>query len=61
MDNPVVSINGTAHFTMTVRWPYESGNDELDTEWGNRSYTFKSNNPGVDEIQATVKIVATQD
>lgn len=61
VDNPVININGTAHFTMTVSWPYESGNDELDTEWGNRSYTFKSNNPGVDEIQATVKIVATQD
>ncbi|MBR3210207.1 MAG: hypothetical protein IKF82_08115 [Bacilli bacterium] len=61
VDHPTIGVSGTAHFSMTVSWPYESGNDELDTLWGKRSYTFQTNNPGVDEIEINVKITATQD
>lgn len=61
VDNPTIGVSGTAHFTMTVSWPYESGDDELDTYWGKQSYAFQAANPGVNEIEVSVKIVATQD
>ena len=39
------SNGGQGIFKVTVTWPYESGNDELDTEWGNKAYEFYSLNP----------------
>lgn len=37
--------NGTGSFSVKVEWPYESGNDELDTYWGNKAYEYYSLNP----------------
>ena len=48
-------------FRVLVNWPYESGDDELDTYWGKKSYDFKNDNPGENEIEIKVKITATQD
>ncbi|MBE6149091.1 MAG: hypothetical protein E7170_00015 [Firmicutes bacterium] len=33
-----------AYFYVTVSWDYESGDDEADTYWGNKSYYFHENN-----------------
>jgi len=37
--------SGVGQFIISLEWPYESGDDELDTEWGERAYEFYSLNP----------------
>lgn len=51
---------GSSTFTVYCEWDYESGNDTLDTYWGQQSYTYNSNNPGAPSIELTVKIQAVQ-
>ena len=57
---------GAALFYIHVTWPYESynsngiSNDELDTYWGNRAYTFKQSNPNLPCIKVRVKLSAIQ-
>ena len=57
---------GAALFYIHVTWPYESynsngtSNDELDTYWGNRAYTFKQSNPTLPCIKVRVKLSAIQ-
>lgn len=60
VSSATIDINQSANFSVLVNWPYESGDDELDTYWGKKSYDFKSQNPGVNEIEIRVKIVASQ-
>ena len=31
---------GNGKFSVTVEWPFESGDDELDTLWGNKAYEY---------------------
>ena len=52
--------NGEANFTIGVTWPFESGNDALDTTWGNNAYTYKSNNPTLPSITMKVKLSVEQ-
>lgn len=51
---------GFTKFTVEVSWPYESGNDELDTYWGNKAYEFASNNPDASSIELTIVVSAVQ-
>lgn len=62
LTNDVVnSTNGVTTFSINVSWPYESGNDALDTDWGNRAYTFANSNPaGTPSIEMVVKVSAIQ-
>lgn len=59
--NPTIGITDSTNFEMHIVWPYESGDDELDTEWGKRSYEFENAHPLEKEIEVKVKITATQD
>ena len=52
--------NGVETFTVTIAWPYESGNDELDTLWGTQAYDFIHDNPGEPCIRLEVKVTITQ-
>lgn len=47
-------------FIITLEWPFESGNDEADTIWGNRAYEYYSLNPGKNSIELKLKLIATQ-
>src|SRR5574344_1375864 len=51
---------GEAVFTIAVKWPYESRNDNLDTTWGNRAYDFKQNHPTSSSITMKIKISVVQ-
>lgn len=51
---------GEGLFTVTVEWPFESGNDELDTLWGNKAYEYYSLNPGEKSIEIEIKLSAKQ-
>ena len=56
-----LEINKDESFNLTVSWPFESGDDELDTYWGNKAYYFKANNPDSSSISIKVKISAEQE
>ncbi len=48
-------------YSVTLVWPFESGDDELDTYWGTRAYQYaNSASPASSEISLTIKIYVTQ-
>lgn len=51
---------GIASFTTSVDWPYESGDDVLDTEWGVAAYEYMHENPTEPCIKLSLKIYITQ-
>lgn len=51
---------GVSIFNISVKWPYESGNDEADTYWGMKSYDFSDKNPDKAGIKLNIKISAVQ-
>ena len=54
------AINGSGIFTVNVTWPYESGNDELDTIWGANSYDYKQKFPDTPGIVIKLKLTVSQ-
>lgn len=60
VDNEEISIGQKATFNVNLTWPYESGNDELDTLWGKKAYDYKKNYPDEKQIVVVVKIKASQ-
>ena len=52
--------NGSSYFTLDVNWPFESGDDELDTFWGQQAYAYIQENPGMSGIHINVKLTAIQ-
>lgn len=54
------TVDGIGYYTITVEWDYESGNDTLDTFWGNKAYDFYEDNPGEDGININIMLIATQ-
>ena len=51
---------GEGAFCVTVEWPFESGNDELDTLWGNKAYEYYSTNPEAKSIEIEIDLIAQQ-
>lgn len=60
VSNPIIELNGEETITISVSWPYESGNDENDTYWGSEAYAFHIANPSTPSISLTIKITAYQ-
>ncbi len=52
--------DGEETFTFMVHWPYESGDDALDTQWGVASYNYMQDHPSDPTIFIKVKIFITQ-
>jgi len=42
-DNFVLSNGDESEFELSISWPLDSDNDELDSEWGNLAYQFGTN------------------
>lgn len=59
-DGNLVAENGEGSFLIRIEWPYESGDDELDTVWGNKAYEYYSLNPGEKCIELKIELIATQ-
>lgn len=59
-NNSISPNGGEAQFVLTVSWPYESGNDAVDTFWGNNAYDYHLNNPTSPFIAINIKISAIQ-
>lgn len=58
--NSIIEPNGEEKINITVSWPYESGDDEKDTHWGNLAYNYHQANPGKPSIVLVIKISAVQ-
>lgn len=58
--NSTVNSNGKESFNVSVKWPYEQQNDELDTYWGTRSYDYKQANPNLPGIVLKLKLYVNQ-
>lgn len=56
----IAALGGKEIISITVSWPYESGDDANDTRWGNMAYDFHKNNPDMASINLVVKITAVQ-
>ncbi len=56
----IIDENQQGNFKININWPFESGNDELDTYWGNKAYEYYSLNPGSQCIMIKVELIATQ-
>lgn len=55
-----LGIGESATVDMSFSWAYDSGNDELDTQYGIDSYKYYQENAGQPAIQAKIKITAEQ-
>lgn len=51
---------GTGKFTITLEWLFESGDDEIDTYWGNKAYEYYSVHPNENAIEIEMTLSATQ-
>lgn len=51
----------TTDFTISVSWSYESGNDELDTSWGERAYQYNLEHPDDKSLHIELTLQAVQD
>ena len=58
--NGVIEVSGKETVTINVYWDYESGNDELDTYWGNKSYDYHQLYPDNSSLSLVIKITAYQ-
>ena len=59
-DTQLKEGTGEGLFSVSVEWSFESGDDELDTLWGNKAYEYYSLNPGEKSIELEVKLSAKQ-
>lgn len=59
-EHELVSGTGEGKFTVTVEWPFESGNDEADTVWGNRAYEYNIANPNGKIMEIELELTAKQ-
>lgn len=63
-----VTNNSTSssNYSVTVHWPYESGDDDADTYWGKKAYQFASTNASASSqtsqagISLRIKIFVSQ-
>ena len=61
LTNNYVAPGHTEYFNIDITWPYESGNDALDTYWGNVAYNFLQSNPQASCITITAEIRVNQE
>lgn len=58
--NEIDIANEEGLFVITVEWPYESGDDETDTYWGERAYEFSQNYPDESSLHLSLFLIAEQ-
>lgn len=61
LTNNIVSPGHTEYFNIDITWPYESGNDELDTYWGNVAYNYLQANPQASCISISAEVRVNQE
>ena len=61
LTNNIVAAGHTEYFNIDITWPYESGDDALDTYWGNVAYSYLHTNPSAPCISITAEIRVNQE
>ena len=61
LTNTSVSPGHTESFVLDVTWPYESGDDALDTYWGNIAYDYLQHSTTTTCISISVEVIVNQD
>lgn len=56
----ILAAHTNETFNISINWPYESGDDARDTDWGSRAYTYSNAHPGLPSMVMEIKIIATQ-
>ncbi len=59
-DSELIQGTGDGKFTISVKWPYESGDDEKDTLWGNKAYEYYELNKDKKSIVIQLELEAKQ-
>ena len=59
-DTAQLAVGGSGAVTMGFEWDYESGDDDLDTQYGVDSYNYYQTNTGSPAIEVKIKIKAQQ-
>ena len=59
-DTAQLAVGGSGAVTMGFEWDYESGDDDLDTQYGVDSYNYYQSNTGSPAIEVKIKIKAQQ-
>ncbi len=59
-NNAKLEGNSSSSFSISVEWPFESGNDELDTLWGQKAYEYYNSNPQTKSLHIEMLIEAKQ-
>ena len=54
------NVSSTSDFSVTVHWPFESGDDAEDTYWGKEAYNYANTNSTSPGISLRVKIYVNQ-
>lgn len=52
--------NSSTSLTISLEWPFESGNDELDTLWGEKAFEYYSVHPKNKSVHIEMNIEAVQ-
>ena len=60
LTNTTISPGHTEFFNVDITWPYESGDDALDTYWGNVAYTYRNTTNSDTCISITAEIRVSQ-
>ena len=60
VSNPIINLHSEENITISVSWPYESGDDETDTYCGTEAHAFHTANPDTPSISLIIKITAYQ-
>lgn len=60
LSSNIISPKSTESFSLVVSWPYESGDDDMDTLWGTKAYDYHELHPDLPSISIELKVVATQ-
>ncbi len=60
VSNSILAPNTSEKFNLSVNWPFDSGNDELDTLWGDKAYNYTKEHPNTPCIKIEIKINAIQ-
>lgn len=59
-DTQLQEGTGKGKFTISLEWPFESGDDEADTYWGNKAYEYYSLHPDESSIKIEMVLKAIQ-
>lgn len=59
-ETELMAGTGEGSFEVTVKWPFESGDDEADTLWGNKAYEYYEQNPEGKIIEIELELTANQ-